>query len=488
VRERLARLGPNVAVALALGMLAYRFRELGLSPFILDEPAFLTAAREQLQTGRWASLSPIAGSQGVRYGPSVVWFYGVVQAVAGPDPRASILAMCLLVTLAQLVLAWSVARAFGGGRLLFAVLLAFIAASPFQFFWARLAWDPLANVAACLTVALLASRERFGAGKAVALGLVLGIGLSSHPMIVPLVVAVAVLLVVDLRRTPRRLFGWGGLTAGAMLLVNVPYLLHLLREPQRGGSAPGFTWAALGDFLRATGQVSTSWGTRYFFDDQWDVFLAWLGPLRAVLQPSPVLLWIVLGVAVPGFLAGIRAGGAHRRLAVFATGTWLGYALFYAYAVENLGRQPHYEFPVWWVVPVGVAGALAWARRRSAAWGGTAVAVVLATSVLHFAFIAAWMAFVKAQGGIRGIHYSTPIALQQQAVRTACAEPERELLLRNETLIFPEALRYLATVEPACAGKQVAICSHEGCPAAEPGAKVLTLVYARETGGAVGWR
>ncbi len=484
--ERLARLGSTVAVALALAMLGSRLWGLGLAPFVLDEPTFLTAAGEQLRTGRWALSAPMMGTMGFRYGPTATWYYGVVQAVAGPDPRAAILTTCGVVTLSHLLLAWALARAFGGGRLLFAGVLAFIAASPYQFFWARTAWDPLTNAVASFSVALVSSRERFGPSRAVALGLLLGLGLSSHPMIGPFVAAVAVLLLSDLWRTPKRLFGLGALTSGAMLLVNVPYLLYLRTTPVSPPVSRGFFLSTLGEFLREPGRVATSWGLEYFFDNEWGVFLAWLGPWRALLQPSLTPVYLLLAVAVAGLLLGTLAGGAERRLALFAAGSWLFYALFYA--SRDLDRHPHYQLPVCWVVPVGVAGVLAWARRRGAALGGAAAVAVFGFAALQFAFISAWMGYVKENGGIRGIHYSTPVALQQQAVRAACAQPEQNLILQNSTLIFPESLKYLVSAEPACVGKRVLICPYGGCPPPPPGGRGLTLVYARNVGGAVEWR
>src|SRR5260221_9032455 len=76
-----------VLVLTALGMLAYRFRHVDLAPFARDEPQFLRAAGEQLHTGHWLSANPLYGNLGLRYGPAAFWFYGVLQAVGGPEPR-----------------------------------------------------------------------------------------------------------------------------------------------------------------------------------------------------------------------------------------------------------------------------------------------------------------------------------------------------------------------------------------------------------------
>src|SRR5262249_36186269 len=150
-----------------------------------DEPFFLQAAREQLYTGHWAKTSPIYGSQSFRYGPSVLWFYGVVQWLFGPQPQVAIAAMCAAMGLAHIALAAGLARLFGGGVLLFAVLLAFIGSSPFQFIWSRLAWDQLVNVAAGWAVFWLCAREKLRPRALLPLGLVFGFAISSHPMVLP---------------------------------------------------------------------------------------------------------------------------------------------------------------------------------------------------------------------------------------------------------------------------------------------------------------
>src|SRR5258708_40345873 len=120
-------------------MLGCRVWRLGDSPFIQDEPIFLMTAREQLRSGHWVSASPISGTQGLRYGPSVFWFYGVVQALFGPAPEASIAAMCIMLCLAHIAIAAGLARIYGGGWRLCPTLFAFLPSSAFLFLWFPLA-------------------------------------------------------------------------------------------------------------------------------------------------------------------------------------------------------------------------------------------------------------------------------------------------------------------------------------------------------------
>ena len=135
------------ALLAALGLLGYRFAHVDLAPFARDEPQFLRAAGDQLRTGHWLSANPLYGNLGLRYGPTAFWFYGVEQALLGPDPRVAIVVMGLTVTLAHLGLAFALWRLFGGGPVFLAVLVAWVASSPYQFLWSRLAWDLTSNAA-----------------------------------------------------------------------------------------------------------------------------------------------------------------------------------------------------------------------------------------------------------------------------------------------------------------------------------------------------
>ena len=174
----------------ALSLLSYRFWHLDLAPFARDEPQFLRASGEQLRTGRWLSANPLYGNLGLRYGPTAFWFYGVVQAVGGTDPRVAIVAMGVTVTLAQLALAFAVWRVFGGGAAMLGVLVAWVASSPYEFQWSRLAWDLTSNAAVFAAAALLCTYRDLRAGRALALGLAIGLGLATHPMLVPFALAV----------------------------------------------------------------------------------------------------------------------------------------------------------------------------------------------------------------------------------------------------------------------------------------------------------
>ncbi|MGH7426227.1 MAG: hypothetical protein ACREJP_08670, partial [Candidatus Methylomirabilales bacterium] len=330
------RRGRRRAVTLAmvlgsLAMIGYRLFNLDLAGFIHDEPLMLTAAGRQLETGEWLSASPLVGNLGVRYGPSVFWFYGGVQLLFGPGAATSTLAMGLLLTGAHVALAAALSRAFRGGWLLFATLLAWIASSPYQFFWSRLAWDQLANVAASLALVILA-RAKFGWERAALLGIVLGLGLSSHLMIVPFAAVVLLVLVIEHRRSLSALTSGPGAVVLALVLVNLPYLLTLLKNPPPPVPFTGFSGSAFLGQMVGPARVNTHWGIDYFFDGAWGDFRSWLGGLSFLSVGGRVLVLVSIALSLLGLVMGLRSGeDRRRRIALIGILTWLSYAIFYAF-------------------------------------------------------------------------------------------------------------------------------------------------------------
>ena len=327
-------------------LLAYRFWHLDLAPFILDEPTFLRAAAAEVASGHWLSASPIRGTQGVTYGPTVFWFYALVQTIFGAEPHASLLAMCAMVTVAHLALAWALWDYFDRPRWVIEALIAWIAASPFQFFWARLAWDQTVDIAAAWTVVLLTRRSPFTVARAALLGLVLGLGVSSHLMIAPLFALTLVYLALRERRALPV-----ALTAATALVVNLPYLHFLLSEPRVPGPHHALDLRWLGDQLVQPLRVSSTFKVDYFFDAQWTEFLLGHETSMAI---ATAFSMVTLGVlTLVGLVLALKA---RRDLAALALALWLGTAIFHL--AFGLDRQPHYMFASYWIVGLGLAAAL----------------------------------------------------------------------------------------------------------------------------------
>ena len=427
----------TLAAAAALALLAYRFCNLDLAPFILDEPVFLRAAAAEVASGHWLSASPIRGSTGVTYGPTVFWFYALVQTLFGSSPAAAILAMCVMVTVAHLALAWALADYFGGQRWLLAVMLAWIAASPYQFFWSRLAWDQSVDIAAAWVLVILTRRSPFTLTRGLLLGAVLGLGVSSHLMITPLLV-VALVYVAAQR-------AWRPLAACLIfiLAINIPYLRALLSQPVGTHVAPAIDLSLLGTHLLQPLRVSSLWEIRYFFDAQWSELAT---ADRGIGTATAASLFVLTVLTCFGFCAALRHP-TTRRFALFALVLWLFTTALHA--VCHLEPQPHYMFASYWVVGVGLAAGLAALQQCPRAWAVGLAAFAL-VAIAQASFIVQWMSFIRAHQGTRGIHYGATLSAQTQLVRERCARGE---IIANTIAPFSVSLEYIAEHEPACAGK-----------------------------------
>jgi hypothetical protein len=483
----------RIAIVLAaLALLGYRFWRLDLAPFSRDEPQFLAASARQLSTGHWLSANPLYGNLGLRYGPAAFWFYGVVQAVAGEDPRVAILAMGLTVTVAQLALVFAVGRLLGGGAALLAVLIAWVASSPYEFQWSRLAWDLTSNASVFAAAALLCTYRDLGVGRALALGTVIGLGLATHPMLVPFAFAVLVVVAGELWARGRRGRAPAVALVGSMCLVNVPYLLFLMRVPVVG-RAPElpFSWDTLGWLLLQAPRMWTTWGLPYYFEGTWPAFLQWVGRAGVLLEPvSEAVVVLCFATTVGGIAAALVSEDARvRRMGRVAVLAWIGNVVMLA--AVRLEVHAHYTFASAWVPVFGVASALVWLRRRRPRVAASALAVLAVVAVIQFAVLVKWMGFIRATGGTRSAGSGTPIGLQLEAMREVCAAPEPAIVLREEIEMFPFPFQYHAATLPACRGKTVVVCGDatrllmKPCPAPAPGTRVRRLRYAEGTGGRV---
>jgi hypothetical protein len=438
-----------VAVA-AIGF-ALRFIRHDLSPFILDEPQFLFTAH----THGWVSANPLAGTQGLHYGPCYVWLETLLQKLFGPRVEVMLLAQSFLMTASHLCLAWSLSRAFRGGLLLFGLIGALLAAGPCSFFWSRLAWDnPLTNVCASFAVALLAAQSTWL--RVTLLGLVLAIAAGTHLMVLPLIALIAGLLLWEGQ--------WRKVLAGCAVALALlgPYLVYLVRHQLPKGPPPRFD--LLGALLLEPMRIFTAARASYFFDDDWMAFA------QGKLIPGSSLTVVLAIATLAGLVAAVREPKT-RRLGLLGLLFWPVYALFCA--SRGVELHPHYQNPAIWLLPVGMAGLFAGLKSRPWAVTSLAAAVLIFTAGQTL-FLVQWLRFIDSNGGTRGIHYSVPLAAQQAEVRKICAAATPLALIENHTAIFPVSLEYLMLIEPTCAGKRVRFC-HGTCPT---GAPIVSLEYA----------
>ena len=468
----------------AVAALAFRLWNLRSAPFILDEPVFLGAARDQLQSGDWIAASPIPGTQGIRYGPTVFWFYSALQWVLGSSPLVAIAAMCVLITITQVLLARGTALLFGGGVPAFLLFTGLVVSSPYLHFWSRLAWDQSVLICVAATVAILCGPATLHIRHAVGAGVLIGLALSSHLMVLPFAASVLAVLAWELRADVAHLIRIVGTLVATVLLVNLPYLWFLATHSTSPSQASPDPSSFLTN-LTETPAISTSFGIEYFFDAEWSDFVDWIGAAAPALHLRPLLLVAVTLLAALGLVAAWSGEDVReRRVARVALATWVGSAALFA--VQGVDQHPHYQFATWWVVPVGLLSALGLVRSGASQLRPVMV-VATGVVVLQLGFVVAWTGYVEERSGTRGIHQGAPVGTQIDAVRAICATPSTAVAVANETAVFAESLRYLVATTPACDGKRVDLCGAAGC-GAQPGTARLRLVYRDREGAALAVR
>jgi hypothetical protein len=487
VRSEALRWWPAwLLVAGGLLALGTRFVDRDLTSYLLDEPQLQDAAERDAQLGRWASISVLRGTRGVRYGPAPLWFYTVVHRVAGPRPEAAILAVGLFLTGAMVVLAGGLARRSQAPPLVLAVGLWLAAASPFAFLWSRQGWDnPLLAGFAALIVAVLARNGPVRVGTAALAGVLVGLSLGTHLMAVPLAIAVGVVLLGERHGWRQRLVPLGALV-GVAAVVLLPYARALLHEPAAAAPAPvaplglgGRLGRALEALLTPVAQTAGI-GLGYFFDGDWSRFGSerWAG--AALRSVGGIVAGMVAVGTLLGLVLGLRAASpALRRVAQLGLWTWGLHAAFLGFLA--LPSHPHYQQPVLWVPVAGWALAVAtvWPTRPRAALALASLA--LGVGLWGFVLQRSWMGWIREEGGTRGIHYGVTIGAQRAALAQACAASTPGVALEFEITAFPGSFRSLARTESACRGHRVEICGMVCPEPPPPGWTIATLRYAGQS-------
>jgi hypothetical protein len=449
----------------------YRLVNADLWAFICDEPVFLRSSRALLRSHTFATYSPLVGTQGVHYGPTALWLSFAVHVLFGADVETHLLVMLTLVTASNAIVAFAIGRLFGDRYVIPATLGVLVASSPYHFFWSRMAWDPLVNVCTGFIIALLCTKRRLSVGRVLAIGALIGFGVSTHPAMVPL--ACVALFMVFYRSPAGRRLRQVSLASLVAFVINLPYIYYLWpTNPGVSSAKKVFSFQLLSVFFPEALRVSTVAGVAYFFDGDWVAFQQfsrfWT---KSAETMTMVLPWLAVVFAL-GLLLTFRGcrPGAQRVLTLGAIVVWSAYVVFYAYL--QLEPHPHYQFSIWWVMLVPVAGLLGWLKRYQR-WFPVGVLAFWGMAMFQFAFLVHWMHFVRERGGTRGVHYDAPLSQQRQVVRQLCAHRQTVLYVANLTYVFSESLEYIASMEPQCDGKRLDVRASVGALGRVNGRQVL---------------
>ena len=488
--------GTWVLLGIALVLLALRFVRLDLASFYMDEPSFLTAAAQQIDTGTWASRSPIVGNSNLHYGPSILWFYGAVQLLLGRSAVVMIGAMCATVTAAQMYFAYSITRAFtwrhtdgtkspasmlrsGEARLVGGCVLLLLASSPLQYIWSRLAWDQLTDITAFAAVGVLAAPARLSAMRAGVTGVLLGIGMSSHPLIIPLVPLALILIAASHRGDGKDMLIAVTAFIVPFIAVNIPWLLAVRQEIMDGTAIAlraRHEAAFFPDRWLEPLMAMGSFDLAYFFDAEWLVFARKL-PVSNDIVGALGLLFGIVSVCLGTVYAFFAPRGAPRRIALMASAASVAFPVYMTRL--GTGMNPHYQFPTGWVVPVLLAAALSGARAPVVRH--VLVGLLITCAAAQAGVLAVGASWIAQHDGTRGPHYGTTVGSQLALVRTVCGT-SRAAVIFNRTNVRAETLRYHLRTVPACASNDVAVCPGATCRTPTDADARYEWAYASSTG------
>jgi hypothetical protein len=475
----------RVLLGVATLLCAMRFFALDTAPFINDEPQLQSIIDHHMRAGTLPGKG-LAGTRGVEYGPTALWFYLPVRVFT--DEVKAVLAHHAAFLLAGIwILYAAVRRSLGRDVAAWSVALA--ASSPYLFFYSRLAWDNtllLPIVAGVvLTLTYVDTLKEHPWRVSIVLGALFGAAVCTHLMVLPVLAAAGALWLEAVIRTKsfaaagRALLGFGA----AFLAIAGYYLKLMLPAILAQGSfrftVEGLTQTVPELMLKATRFLSAN-GMDYFADQPLVPLVRseMNAPLASLVQYDPA--WGLRAAAWIG-LAYFFGRLFFRRDAVVARFGVLAFALFtfYYYGLRPDLVHPHYIQPVWWVTFVFAAFvtcrvAALWGRvGRIASWTFKAIAgVVIAVNLF---FVLSAQSFLRRNEGTRGNHYGTTHSEIARATGEICASMDR-IGARSAGVdlgavpgVMSPSFQYFAAHLAPCRGKSL----HVGAPSAGPARATL---------------
>jgi hypothetical protein len=441
----------------ALVFLVLRFAALSLAPFSRDEPNLQNLIDHAFAEGR-VPLLGLVGTYGLRYGPTGMWFYLPLRVFTS-DARAIVAWHALSYLVAFLLLFRSLFRSDGLRAAAWALALS--STSPLLFLDSRLAWDNtlLVPIIAGLLWALERYCERNSAARAVALGVIAGLAMGTHPVAAPAVAAALLTAwlfspVADPRRNLRGL----GVVLAAILVCLAPYLVALLSwhaaMPGSTISSPAgsFTSVFPALFFGPT-QFLAAEPARYFFAEDFPALLNAM-PLPLTWAASALATLAVTFVGWMGVARGTRLPRTPARM--FALFSVLAAFVFFL-ALRPEPMQPHYLTPLWWVAIYFAAQALGSTKGRA----GLALRIVATLLLLANAgFLVGTLRYLSDNAGTREAHYGSALGEIENATAALCGRitPEGAVLdLAAVPGVSPPSVAFLSRHLAECRGKKLSI-------------------------------
>lgn len=477
-----------------------RFVDIDSAPFINDEPQLQLLIDSHLQSHSFPLLG-LMGTHGIHYGPTALWFYFPIRLFT--DHLNTIIAYYAAIIIAGYALLVAAVRK-SAGKEVAAWVAAFIAASPYLFFYARLPWDNpfLIPLIAAVCFSVVRIDQKIDRLPWLFLGLAGGLIVDLHLMAVPvLVAAVATLLptlIGRVRRPDTRKMVIQGvlLAAVAFVAIVVPYLSQVWNGISAGEQFDSGL-PHIGSGLKYFPRYFSWTAMQYFIEGPRDfremVFGG--GVLSALFHFDPsyclrIAAWILLPLTAWRMVRHYRSVSTIQRMAFFS----FFFLMLYYGGVRIDLNHPHYILPIWWVMIffgsealVEAKGALRWVLRGAG----------VLTLLMNLIFIVQAHAWIVQNHGTRGTHY-TPVHTElESAVAGICKNVASRHPSVGELVpvwldgsgvigIFPFPIEYYFRHEPSCLGRVISLSADQ--PVA--GIERFALYYrdADELSAALAWK
>lgn len=481
-----------VLFAFAALLCALRFVDLNSAPFIQDEPQLQLLADQALahHVIPWMGLE---GTHGVHYGPTALWIYLPIRFFT--DRINPIVAYFVAISIAgYALLTWAVWKS--NGKKVAAWVAAFLAASPYLFFYSRLAWDNtfLIPLIAALCVCVVKIDEKNTLMPWIFLGVISGLIFNLHLMAVPILAAAAITTLPAVIR--RRSFAPVAVAAVCFSVIVVPYLKLLLSGPPASQFDPFLRH--IGSGLKLTPRYFTWWRIEYFIEGpaHANILIFGNGILGKLFSHDPSFLlkisaWCLFPLIAWKMLKRANPVPAMTRMAFFS---FVFLMLYYGGLLLDL-NQSHYMVPIWWVMMFLGALAIVESPGPLKILLSAAGAVTL---LMNFVFICAAHGWIVKNHGTRGTHY-TPVHVElEDAIGGICRDIAHRHPGSSDPVpvwvdpwhvngIFPPAIEFYFKHEPDCLGRRM-VSFRQDQPV--PGMERYVLYYkdADELSAALGWR
>lgn len=494
--------GTWILFLLAAILCVLRFLDLDSAPFINDEPRDQLILDWHIRTHTFPVLG-LRGTHGVCYGPTALWLYYPIRLVTNHINALVAYFAALSVVGFSIIIATTWKSA---GKEIAAWMAAFIASSPYLFFYSRLPWDVtfllLLVSLMCFFVVRLDCRHTYADWAL--MGLLSGLIVDLHLMALPILAAGGLTLAPTLLKRLKgskesQIATIKGLVIGTVILcvVVAPYFSAVWQDLASGHHFD-LTMPNFGSGFTYTPRFLSWSGMSYFLEGTKEAHeLVFSGLLSRAYSWDPSILLKIAGwmlLATTGWKLAKRQGQvpAIQRMAFFS----FALLMIYYGGIDLDMNHPHYFLPIWWVMFFFAALAII---ESKGILHGVMTAAGAMTIAMNIVFVLAAHAWIVEKHGTRGAHYSTVHSELEKIVNEICDDVTKRhgkghaaipVLLETHNVIGirPFPIEYYFRHEPNCVGRVI---STEIVPSAVPGLDRYSLSYKNpedELSAALSWR